>query len=52
METLVAYYCFVNHGWPPSQYDSLPAGEKRLVTVFALRDMINRAEEQEKLNRR
>ena len=23
-ETLAAYYCFVNMGWPPSKYESLP----------------------------
>ena len=35
----MAYYCFVNFGWPPSRYDSLPYGEKLLVTRFALKAM-------------
>lgn len=50
IDTLTAYYCFVNLGWPPSQYDSLPSGEKQLVSVFALRDMVNRAEEEKKID--
>lgn len=49
VDTLTAYYCFVNLGWAPSKYDSLPSGEKRLVSAFALRDMVNREEEQKQL---
>ena len=36
---LVAYYCFVNLGWPPSRYDELPPREQALVRMFALRSM-------------
>lgn len=36
---LVAYYCFVNLGWPPSQYNNLPPREKRLVAEFAIKNM-------------
>ena len=36
VETLAAYYCFVNLGWSPSQYDDLPFREKLLVTEFVL----------------
>lgn len=42
METLAAYYCFINLGWPPSQYDNLPYNERRLVTLFVLRELISR----------
>lgn len=42
METLAAYYCFINLGWPPSQYDDLPNEEKYLVTLFVLRELISR----------
>ncbi len=42
METLAAYYCFINLGWPPSQYDNLPHNERRLVTLFVLRELISR----------
>lgn len=45
---MVAYYCFVNLGWPPSQYNNLPPEEKALVRAFAMRSMNdakNRAEE-------
>ncbi|OUO34708.1 hypothetical protein B5F88_15520 [Flavonifractor sp. An306] len=38
-DTLVAYYCFVNLGWPPSQYNNLPPREKRLVAEFAIKSM-------------
>lgn len=51
-ETLAAYYCFVNLGWPPSQFDSLPSKEKQLVVAFAFRDMVSRKKEQEKLAKR
>ena len=35
----MAYYCFVNLGWPPSQYDALPPREKLLVAEFAMKSM-------------
>jgi hypothetical protein len=49
---LTAYYCFVNLGWPPSQYDRLPYGEKLLVTQFALKAINDQREAEEKLKRR
>lgn len=49
VDTLTAYYCFVNLGWPPSKYDSLPFGEKQLVSAFAMRDMVNREEERKRI---
>lgn len=49
METLTAYYCFVNLGWPPSKFDNLPSREKMMVIAFAFRDMKARKKEQEKL---
>lgn len=52
VETLVAYYCFVNLGWPPSQYDGLPFREKLLVSEFALKSMRDQKEAQERARRR
>lgn len=51
METLAAYYCFVNLGWPPSQYDGLPTREKLLVTEFALKSMRDNKEAAERARR-
>lgn len=48
----MAYYCFVNLGWPPSQYDKLPHREKLLVTEFALKSMKDQKAAQDQLNRR
>ena len=44
----MAYYCFVNLGWPPSQYDSLQEREKLLVAEFALKSMRDNKELAEK----
>lgn len=52
VETLAAYYCFVNLGWPPSQYDGLPYREKLVVTEFALKSMRDNAEQIKKAKRR
>lgn len=52
METLTAYYCFVNLGWPPSQYDVLPYREKLLVTEFALKSMRDNKELSDRMERR
>ena len=52
METLVAYYCFVNLGWPPSRYDALPTREKRLVAEFALKSMNDEKKAREDAERR
>lgn len=49
IDTLVAYYCFTNLGWPPSQYDGLPYREKMLVAEFALKSMHDRKELTDKL---
>ena len=47
----MAYYCFVNLGWPPSQYDSLPYREKLMVTAFAVKAMKEQKEERDRLRR-
>ena len=44
----MAYYCFVNLGWPPSKYDSLQEREKLLVAEFALKSMRDNKELAEK----
>ena len=51
-ETLVAYYRFVNLGWPPSKFDALPSREKRLVIEFALKSMRDQKEAQDRAKRR
>lgn len=48
METLIAYYCFTNHGWAPSKFYNLPYGERTLVTAFALRELNARKKENQK----
>jgi hypothetical protein len=44
---VIAYYCFVNHGWTPSTYAELPDREKVLVALFIKKE----AEEREKLKK-
>ena len=44
-ETMVAYYCFVNLGWAPSKYVSLPYRERALIAEFAIRDTTRREKE-------
>lgn len=39
---LAAYYCFINLGWPPSQFENLPYYERKLVTMFVFRELISR----------
>ena len=39
---MVAYYCFVNLGWPPSKYAALPYRERILVALFAEREIKSR----------
>lgn len=46
METLAAYYCFTNLGWPPSRFDALPRREKILVSLFVLKDLEERKKAQ------
>ena len=49
---LVAYYCFVNFGWPPSKYETLQAPERALVKAFALRSMDERKKIEETAGKR
>ncbi len=49
---MVAYYCFVNLGWAPSQYDNLLPREKLMVTAFAVKAMKDQKEEQDKIKQR
>lgn len=46
---LVAYYCFVNLGWTPGQYDALPEREKALVRQFAIHAMEKKAKEEQQM---
>ena len=39
---MAAYYCFVNHGWPPSKYEALPYRERVLVSVMIEKEMRSR----------
>ena len=41
-ETLAAYYCFVNLGWPPSKYEELPFRERALIAEFIRREIESR----------
>ena len=43
----IAYYCFVNYGILPHEYDELPYNEKKLVGCFAYRDLMQRKKETE-----
>lgn len=36
---MVAYYCFVNLGWPPSKYAALPYRERLLISEFVDREI-------------
>lgn len=38
----MAYYCFINFGILPHEYDELPFEEKQLVNCFAYRDLVQR----------
>lgn len=50
-EVMAAYYCFVNHGWPPSQYINLPFFERALVKEFILKDLKTREKEMQAMKR-
>ena len=39
---MIAYYCFVNFGWTPSQYDNLSLREKILVSQFVAKESTER----------
>ena len=41
-ETMAAYYCFVNLGWPPSQYAALPYRERFLIAAFIKKEIDSR----------
>lgn len=41
-DTLLAYYMLVNHGRFPSEVYGLPAREKILLTLFALKEIRSR----------
>lgn len=45
-ETMVAYYCFVNLGWPPSKYAALPYRERLLIAEFVDREIKSRKKAQ------
>ena len=49
---MVAYYCFVNLGWPPSRYDDLPLREKLVVAEFALKSMADQKKAIDEAKRR
>lgn len=42
---MVAYYCFVNLGWPPSKYEQLPLRERVLVAQFVHKELKSREKE-------
>ena len=39
---MVAYYCFVNLGWPPSKYAALPYRERVLIAQFVMKETKSR----------
>ena len=41
-ETMAAYYCFVNFGWPPSKYEALPLRERVLLSQFIHKELASR----------
>jgi len=45
---MVAYYCFVNRGWAPHEYEQLPYRERVLVALFAEREAKERKEAMKK----
>lgn len=44
-DVALCYYCWVNRGWTPGQYDALSLREKLLVSEFAKRESKARAEQ-------
>lgn len=50
-DTVLAYYCWVNRGWAPSQYDALSPREKILVAVFAQEEASERKSINESLKK-
>ena len=47
-ETVLAYYLYVQHGWPPGKFLSLSDKERLIVAQFAARE----SEEIAKLQKR
>lgn len=45
-ETIAAYYCFINLGWPPSKFANLDYREKIMIIFFIEQDMKARKERQ------
>lgn len=45
---MIAYYCFVNFGWPPSKYEELSFREKVLVAQFAAKESSERKKIQDR----
>lgn len=43
---MVAYYCFINLGWPPSKYAALPYRERLLIAEFVDREIKSRKKAQ------
>ena len=39
---MVAYYCFVNLGWPPSRYADVPYRERLPVAAVVRQEMASR----------
>lgn len=46
-DTLAAYYCFVNLGWPPSKYADLPHRERVLIAEFIHKEIKSRPKAKE-----
>ena len=49
-EALAAYYCFVNFGWKPSEYEELPLRERFLVSAFMAKELRSRDKDQGGVN--
>lgn len=47
-DTWLAYYCFTNRNWTPSQYDDLTYREKILVAEFVKREVKAREKQAKK----
>ncbi len=48
----MAYYCFVNLGWPPSKYANMQFPERALIAEFVNKDIRRRKQEQEEMKRK
>ena len=45
---MIAYYCFVNLGWPPSKYTALPYRERVLIAEFVAKEVNERKKAEQK----